>query len=99
MAGKDLQEHDANLKKLLDRARAIQLKLNPFKCKFQVNEVTYVGHVFTSEGLKVDHTNNAAISEMSVTTDVASLQRFLGMMNYLRSSPRTSASSRLCCDI
>ena len=45
-------EHDANLTKVLDRIREINLKLKWDKCKVKVREVGYVGHLLTAEGLK-----------------------------------------------
>lgn len=35
--GCDVAEHDANLKKMLDRAREINLRLNPLKYKFRLD--------------------------------------------------------------
>ena len=72
-----------NLKRVLDRVRKVNLRLNPLKCKFWLTEVTYVGHVFTSEGLKADPDKITAITEMPVPEDITALQRFLGMINYL----------------
>ena len=83
VGGRTEAEHDANLKRVLDRARKVNLRLNPRKCKFRLTEVTYVGHVFTSEGLKADPDKTTAITEMPVPGDVTALQRFLGMINYL----------------
>lgn len=83
VGGKDVEEHDENLKKVLDRARKVNLRLNPLKCKFRLSEVCYVGHVFTSEGLKPDPSKIKAITEMEVPENVTALQRFLGMVNYL----------------
>ena len=83
MYGKDVTQHDHNLRLVLDRAREVNLKLNPKKCRFRVPEITYVGHVFTASGLKPDPQKTAAISEMPAPEDVLSLQRFLGMVNYL----------------
>ena len=34
--GKDEHEHDQNLRKVLDRARKVNLKFNPSKCKFRL---------------------------------------------------------------
>ena len=48
------EEHDANLKKILDRVREVGLKLNFSKCKFRATGVTFVGHKFTEEGLQPD---------------------------------------------
>ncbi|XP_038151255.1 uncharacterized protein K02A2.6-like [Cyprinodon tularosa] len=83
IGGRTVAEHDANLEKVLTRAREVNLRLNPAKCKFRLEQVSYVGHIFTCEGLKADPTKTAAISAMPVPTDVTSLQRFLGMVNYL----------------
>lgn len=83
VGGRTEAEHDANLKKALDRARKVNLRLNPRKCKFRLTEVVYVGHVFTSEGLKADPDKTTAITEMLVPGDITALQRLLGMINYL----------------
>ena len=37
---------------VLDKCREVWLKFNPRKVKLRVRQVTYVGHVFTSEGFK-----------------------------------------------
>ena len=83
IGGRGVAEHHANLRKVLDRVREVNLKLNPDKCKFRLDQVAYVGHIFTSEGLKADPSKTTAINDMPIPTDVTSLQRFLGMVNYL----------------
>jgi hypothetical protein len=52
--GKDIQEHDARLKKVLDRVQAVNLKLNQKKCQIRKEEIPYVGHLLTKDGLKPD---------------------------------------------
>ncbi|KAI5105878.1 hypothetical protein C0J45_3575, partial [Silurus meridionalis] len=64
VGGRVVEEHDDNLKKVLDRARKVNLRLNPLKCKFRLSEVCYVGHVFTCEGLKPDPPKIKAITQM-----------------------------------
>ncbi|XP_055507978.1 uncharacterized protein LOC129707187 [Leucoraja erinacea] len=92
--GRDVEEHDRNLRRVLDRARQINLKLNPSKCRFRLSEVSYVGHIFTSQGLKPDPAKTTAISDFPAPVDVAGLQRFLGMVNYLgKFIPRLSELS------
>lgn len=83
IGGRDTAEHDANLKKVLNRVKEVNLKLNPAKCKFRLDQVCYVGHIFTSNGLKADPSKTAAINDMPVPTDVPAIQRFLRMVNYL----------------
>lgn len=54
VGAKTTEEHDRNLKKVLEQARRVKLRLNSKKCKFRLDEVSYVGHVFTDKGLKAD---------------------------------------------
>lgn len=83
VGGNGEQEHDANLRKVLDRAREVNLRLNPQKCKFRLSEVSYVGHIFTSKGLQPDSAKTKAITEMPAPDNVTALQGLLGMINYL----------------
>ena len=83
IGGKDPDEHERNLKKVLDRARQVKLRLNPSKCKFGLNEVSYVGDTFTDRGLKADPKKTKAISEIPPPEDKPAIKRFLGMVNYL----------------
>lgn len=47
--------HDDNLERVLEWARQVNLRLNPLKCKFRLKEVSYVGHIFSSDGLMLIH--------------------------------------------
>lgn len=80
---KDQQEMDEKLKMVLDRSREVGLKFNPAKLKLRVNEVKYVGHVLTSQGLKPDPDKVKAIIDMPPPKDKEGVQRFLGTVNYL----------------
>ncbi|PIK50415.1 hypothetical protein BSL78_12654 [Apostichopus japonicus] len=50
--GSNEQEHDMRLEQVLQRCRDKKLKLNLDKCKFKVDEVPYIGHILTSDGVK-----------------------------------------------
>lgn len=78
---KHVKEHDRHLRKVLNHAREVNLRLNPLKCKFQLKEVSYVGHVFTSEGPKPDPVKTKAIHAMPIPRNITALQCFLGMIN------------------
>ncbi|RXN08425.1 retrotransposon-like family member retr-1 [Labeo rohita] len=81
--GEDMEQHDKRLRKLLDRIRDINLKLNKTKCKIRMTEVSYVGHILTAEGLKPDNGKVRAIQNMPEPQDKAALMRFLGLLQYL----------------
>ena len=56
--GKDDEEHDARLTQVLTRAREVNLKFNAKKFKTKQEEVPYVSHVFSKDGLKPDPEKN-----------------------------------------
>ena len=81
--GDDQRDIDQKLKQVLDRSREVGLKFNPKKLKLRVPEVSYVGHLFSADGLKPDPEKIRAIKEMSPPTDKEGVQQFLGTLNYL----------------
>ena len=81
--GKNAEEHDANLKQVLNRVRQLNMKLNAEKCKFHVTEVPFVGHVLTTDGVKCDKSKISAITTMNTPKDKTELRRFFGMCNYV----------------
>ena len=88
--------HDKNLVGLLERARERNLTLNPEKIKLRLQQVPFIGHVLTPQGLIPDPAKLDAIVNMPMPTDVKSLRRALGMVNYLaRFLPNLSP----CCEI
>ena len=60
----DETAHDERLQKFLDTASKQSLKLNKEKCKIGQTQVPYVGHLLTSEGLKIDPQKVKAVQEM-----------------------------------
>ena len=83
VGGRTKEEHDQNLKTVLDRIRKINMRLDPKKCRFSLTQVSYVGHVFTATGLKPDPAKVSTITDMPPPDDVTALQRFIGMVTYL----------------
>lgn len=91
-----VRDHDEKLKRLLERCKTCNIKLNFDKMRLRQKEVPYIGHRLTSEGLKIDPEKVRAIHEMSRPTDIRGLQRLLGMVNYLaKFCPHLSES----CDV
>ena len=76
-------DHDQNLSAFLDRCRKLNLTLNPQKVKLRLSEVPFMGHLLTANGIVTDPNKVRAIKDMPTPTDVTSLKRFLGMVNYL----------------
>ena len=81
--GTTIEEHDEKLEKVLERAKQINLRLNPDKCQIRHTKVLYIGHVLTGDKVKPDASKLEAITEMPVPEDKHGIQRLLGMVNYM----------------
>ena len=81
--GKNREEHDRKLQATLQKAQEIGLVFNKKKLKVAVQEVSYVGHIFTEHGIRSDPGKVAAIRNMPEPKDRAAVMRLLGMVTYL----------------
>ena len=77
------QSHDQNLRVFLQRCAERGVKLNPEKVQLRLHKVPFIGHIATDRGLCADPDKVRAITEMPPPTDVAGVQRLLGMVQYL----------------
>ena len=60
------QDHERNLKALLDRCRSANIKLNKEKIKLRLPEMPYLGHLISADGLKPDPKKISAIEAMKL---------------------------------
>ena len=85
--GETLEEatrnHDHHLELFLRRCTERDLKLNNAKVKLRMQQVPFIGHIATADGLCVDPHKVQAIMEMPKPADVAAVQRLLGLSQYL----------------
>ena len=75
--------HDANLVRLLERCRQAGLALNKEKAELNKTEISFLGHIISNEGLKIDPTKVEAVLQMPKPTDVEGVRRLCGFVNYL----------------
>ena len=76
-------DHDQRLRTFLERCRERGVKLNIDKFTLRQREVRFIGHIATADGLCVDPAKVKAIVDMPIPTDVAGVQRLLGLAQYL----------------
>ena len=81
---KTLEDHLKQLDLVISHLKTVGLKLNPSKCYFMRKEVTYLGHVITSSGLKPNLQRIEVVKEYRPPKDVKGLRRFLGLVSYYR---------------
>lgn len=82
--GNSLTSHNQNLVKILDRLRQVNLKLNPKKCDFLKQEILYLGHLISKEGVAPDPEKTKAILNFPVPKDANETKRFVAFANYYR---------------
>ena len=94
--GADVKERDANLHAFLKRCKERNIVLNFDKLTLHHENVPFIGHVATSEGLKAAPEKVNAILHMLQPTNAVSLRRFLSMVQYLvKFVPRLSDMTQL----
>ena len=81
--GNTKDNHGRRLKNVLSRIRFSGLKLNRSKCIFGSNQITYLGQLLTSKGVKADPRKVSAILDMPAPGNKSDLQGFLSMVTYL----------------
>ncbi|XP_075556585.1 uncharacterized protein LOC142588643 [Dermacentor variabilis] len=81
--GRTRQEHDARLSQVLSRLAKAGITLNQDKCRFGVPEVSFLGVVVSTQGIRPDPGKVEALKAMEAPTDIAGVRRLLGMVNHL----------------
>ena len=77
----DHVQHVDGVLKLLEEK---QLYAKTSKCFFGVQEVEYLGHIVSHEGVKVGIKKIKAIKEWKVPTTIKQLRGFIGLTGYYR---------------
>ena len=77
------EEHDRRLRAVLQRCRDANLSLNKNKCVIKTQELKYLGHIISPDGVKADPAKVAAIVDMPVPESKEDVRRFIGLINYL----------------
>ena len=72
-----------NLKKLFNRLRKFQLKLNPAKCTFRATSGKLLGFIVSERGIEVDPEKIKAIQELPPPRTQKEVRGFLGRLNYI----------------
>ena len=71
------EEHLRRLRLVFDKIRTAVLKLKPTKCQFLKREVSFLGHVVSSEGIKTDPDKVETVRTWPTQVDIKELQASL----------------------
>ena len=76
-------DHKKNLDSLINRCSQAKIKINKEKMAVKKNEIEFMGHTISSEGIKASKEKVRAIQEMPAPEDISGVRRLCGMIQYL----------------
>lgn len=80
----DLLSHREHVKSVLEALEKAGLQLDIKKCEFETTEVTYLGMIVSTTGVRMDPSKVDTIIEWEAPGHVRELQAFLGFSNFYR---------------
>ena len=81
---KDREDHDTHLRVMLETLRKKQLYTKLRKCEFWLGEVSFLRHIVSEEGIRVDPKKIQVIIEWKPPRNVMEVRSFLGLVGYYR---------------
>ena len=81
---KDWEDHDTHLRVVLETLRKEQLYAKMSKREFWLKEVSFLGHIVSEEGIRVDPRKIEVILEWKPSRSLMEVRSFLGLIGYYR---------------
>ena len=82
IGGRNEEEHDEALERVLERLRENGLTVKKEKCIFDAEEVTFAGLVISTDGIRPSEKNVRNLKQATKPTNKAELRSFLGLATY-----------------
>jgi hypothetical protein len=84
VCSKSTKDHEEHLHVVLQRLRDHQLYANFSKFEFWINEVPFLGHMISSEGITMDPSKVCDVLDWELPKSVHQVRSFLGLVGYYR---------------
>ena len=81
---KSREEHSHHLHMTLQTLREHQLYAKLEKCNFWMQEIQFLGHMVSKEGISVDPTKVEVVTKWEIPKNVFEVRSFLGLAGYYR---------------
>lgn len=81
---KNAEEHEQHLKEVLEAMRTHKLYAKSSKCEWNRTEVTFLGHLVSADGVRMDPKKTATVVDWPTPKTQTELRSFLGLANYFR---------------
>ena len=84
VGSKTFDEHLRHLDQVFHRLEQAGLKLSPEKCFFFKEEIPFLGHVVSRDGIQTDPEKLRVIKEFPIPKDLTQLRGFIALASYYR---------------
>ena len=81
---KSKEEHEEHLRQVLQTLREEQLYGKLSKCEFWLEQVQFLGHVISKEGITVDPGKVSAVKDWPRPKNASEVRSFIGLAGYYR---------------
>ena len=82
--GRSFEEHLNRLDLVLGRLKDAGLKIKCSKCRFFQEEIHFLGHIVSNQGVEVDPEKVVAVSKMKTPRTIKELRAILGLVGFYR---------------
>lgn len=79
-----IEKHCDHLRQVFERFRQHNVRINLGKSKFFQPEVKFLGHIISTEGIRMDSENIAAVMRVNVPKTRKDVQSYIGFLNFYR---------------
>ena len=79
-----IQDHYERLRRVFQRLQVAKLTINPVKCKFFQNSLTFLGHTISSQGIQPNLLKVKAVQQYPQPTNPKEIKQFLGLTGFYR---------------
>lgn len=78
------EDHLRQLEEVFTRLKKAKLTVNPAKLQYARSEISFLGHLVSSKGVRIDPDRVQGIRDFPPPRDAKGISRFVGMVNFYR---------------
>jgi len=79
-----LEKHYEHIQRVLEKFMEYNVTVNLEKCQFFKSEATFLGHIISNQGVKMDNSKLQTVQDFKAPSNKKELQSFLGFLNFYR---------------